>query len=206
MIIDQETGLASLTVAVLKDGEVASAEAVVDGERVKLTCEFTKSGTLKAGYTVATCGTPKAKTMEVAEDDEVLDLIPTDYLEMFVLPEGEVKQGQTMQMAAAGTEQTFKVAAITGNLATLNTQVGQAMSAKQMKQMGDDDAAKADGDEPDADDEEMPNVGSETRVFISTQFDNGAGIFKGLNGKASTQMNMMGMEVTHQGTFKMTGL
>lgn len=205
LVVDQETGQATLTIAKVNDGEVASAEAIVDGERVKVYAEFTKSGGLKAGYTVATCGTPKAKTCEVSEDDEVLDLLPTDFLECFVLPEDAVKPGQSIRMAAAGTEQTFKIQKIEGSLATLNTQVGAAMSAAKTKQMGDD-MTKAAGDEPDTDYEPLPTVAQETQVNITTQFDNGAGMFKGLSGTASTQMNMMGMEVTHSGTFQMTGL
>ena len=205
LVVDQETGQVTLSIAKVNEGEVASAEAVVDGERVKVYAEFTKSGTLKAGYTVATCGTPKAKTCEVQEDDEVLDLIPTDFLECFVLPEDAVKTGQGIRMAAAGTEQTFKVQKIEGNLATLNTQIGAAMSAARTRQMGDD-MAKAAGDEPDTDDEPLPTVAQETQVTITTQFDNGAGMFKGLSGNSATQMNMMGMEVTHSGTFQMTGL
>jgi len=205
LIVDQETGQASLTIAVVQKGEVASAEVVVDGERIKLYAEFSKSGQLKAGYSVTSVGTPKHKTMQVSEDDEVIDLIPTDYLEMFVLPEGDVKAGQSVRMAAAGTEQTFKVASIAGSIASLQTTIGQAMSSAKMKQMGDD-AAAAEGDEPMEEDEEIPTIASETQATITTQFDNGVGMFKGLVGKASTQMNMMGMEVTHKGTFAMRRL
>jgi hypothetical protein len=50
LVVDQQTGLASLTVAIVNEGESASAEALVDGERVKLYAEFTKTGQLKAGY------------------------------------------------------------------------------------------------------------------------------------------------------------
>jgi hypothetical protein len=141
--------------------------------------------------------------MEVSQEDEVLDLIPTDFLEMFVLPEEAVKQGQKMQLAAGGTEQTFTVASIVGQNASLRTQIGAAMSGKKMKKMGDD-IAVTEGEEADTEgDEDIPTIASETQADITTQFDNAAGMFRGLEGTASTQMNMMGMEVTHSGTFKM---
>ncbi len=205
LIVDAETGNVSLTVTTVKDGEMASAEAVVDGERVRLHAEFTKSGTLRAGYTVSTVGTPKAKTMEVQEDDEVLDLVPTDFLEMFVLPEQPVQPGKPTRMAVGGMQQTLQLTRMVGSLASLRTTVGAAVSSQQMQGIADE-ADRQDGIEPDHDDEAMPNIAQETQADITTQFDNSAGRLQGMSGTISTQMHMMGMEITHKGTLQMRAL
>jgi len=69
----------------IEKGEMA-ASAEADGERVTLFAEFNpKNGSLKAGYNVATISKPKPKAITVKEDDETIDLLPTDFLDLLQL-------------------------------------------------------------------------------------------------------------------------
>lgn len=192
-----------LTVVQVDGSECASGEDAGDGESVKVYAEFTKTGGLKAGYTVTSISKPKAKAIAIGEEDEVIDLIPTDFLDFLAVPDGPVQEGQAQEMKGGGQETIFKIASLKGNNAVLTTHIGAKVNAQEMKDAGD----KAMGDEAtaeDADADAIPRIVQESIGDITVNFDRAAGMFKSLSGKVSNSQDMMGMQIFHKGSFSMT--
>jgi hypothetical protein len=202
----------------IEKGEMA-ASAEADGEKVTLFAEFNpKTGALKAGYNVATVGKPKSKAVVVKEDDETIDLLPTDFLDLLVLPEGMVAEGQVMKTKMYDTEITEKVEDFTNDVATLKYLINSSLDARKFEK----DAKKMAGDEDDTDEAKddgdgdmaamgfggagggTPQMGQEMTGDIKLIFDNGQGMIREMSGVINTKMNMMGMEMSTKSTVKMT--
>jgi hypothetical protein len=65
--------------------------------QVTLYAEFNpKTGTLKGGYTAQTIAQPKTKPVTVKQDDETIDLLPTQFLDLMSLPKGRITTDQTL--------------------------------------------------------------------------------------------------------------
>ncbi len=192
-----------LTIVQVDGSEPACGEEAGEGESVKVYAEFTKGGGLKAGFTVTTVGKPKPKAIAIGEDDEVIDLIPTDFLDMLALPDGAVKEGQAEEMSGGMYEGQFKVASLKGDMAVLTHHIGARMSSTEMKQVGDESSKSLGMGEAD-DDEVVPRIAQESVADVTVNFDRASGMFKSLSGKATNKQDMMGMQVHHKSTFSMT--
>lgn len=177
------------------NGVAASAE--INGEKVSLFAEFNpKTGTLKAGYSEQTIK-PTPKKVEVKEDDEKLDLIPTEFLDMLVLPDGHISAGQTIKTKMYGFEMVQKVKDFTNQVAVIDFKFNSGINSKQFEK--DAKAMDPDGADDmgmDNDGMETPTIAQDTKGDIQLDFDNGAGMMKKLSGTITSKSNMMGMEMT----------
>lgn len=210
MLVVREGGNLLVSSKVSKDGMASSTTAQVGGEKVTLFAEFNpKTGTLKGGYTAQTIGQPKPKPVTLKEDDETLDLIPTDFLDLLSLPEGRISAGQTFRTRMYDTEITQKVQSFEQNVAKVNFDIKSAINAQKFEQdakkmAGDDDMdTESDMDMGDMDmpagmgggKSGIPNIAQETSGNFTLDFDNAKGMMNAVNGTINTNMNMMGMEM-----------
>lgn len=201
----------------VEKGEMA-ASAEADGEKVSLFAAFNpKTGTFKAGYSTASLSKPKPNGLTIKEDDETLDLVPTDFLDLLQLPEGPVTAGQVMKMKMYDTEVVEKVVSFSNNVATLHYDINAALSARKFekdakKMAGDEDEKENDSDMemdmkmPGMGGNETPDMGQEMNGDITLVFDNAKGMFNKMTGDITSKMNMMGMEVTQKSKVVMTPL
>lgn len=214
---DNTTMLVSMKI---DKGEMAGS-AEVDGEKVTLFAEFNpKNGTLKAGYTAATVAKPKPKPVTVKEDDETIDLLPTEFLDLLVLPEGPVAEGQHMKTKMYDTEITETVTDYTNDVATLDFNIKSSLNARKFEK----DAKQMAGDTEEEEKEESdgggdmtggmfpgmeagggtPDMGQQTNGDIKLIFDNGKGMMKEMSGTITSKTNMMGTEMSTKSVVKMT--
>lgn len=192
-----------LVSAKVKPGEMA-ASAEMDGEKVSLFAEFNpKTGTLKAGYSAQTLSKPSPKPVVVKEDDETIDLIPTDFLDLLILPDGPVSEGQVIKSKMYGFEMVEKVTDFSNEVASLDFKFNSGMNARQFEK--DAKAMDPNGAEDMEMEEgmETPNMGQEMNGDIKLVFDNGKGMMQKLSGTIVTKTNMMGMEMTTKSTLMM---
>lgn len=194
----------------VEKGEMATT-AEADGEKVTLFAEFNpKTGQLKAGYTASTVGKPKPKQVTVKEDDETLDLIPTDFLDLLVLPEGPVSSGKVFKTRMYDTEVTERVVSFDNDLANLQLVVKSAIDSKKFEK----DAMKMAGDEEAKDEMEhekdeaiggmdmgmggngTPQISQDMTADVQLGFDNGKGMIQSMKGTITSKQNMMGMETS----------
>ena len=207
----------------IEKGEMA-ASVEADGERVTLFAEFNpKTGSLKAGYTAATIAKPKPKAITVKEDDETIDLLPTDFLDLLQLPEGPVASGKVMKVKMYDTEITEKIMDFTNNVATINYDIKSALNARKFekdakKMAGDnDDESKEESNAemnmgmegmgmPGMEGNETPDMGQEVTGDITLTFDNEKGMFNKMSGDIVSKSNMMGMEISQKSKVLMTPL
>jgi hypothetical protein len=214
VLVCRESGNLLVSTKVEKGEMAASAEA--DGERVTLFAEFNpKTGTLKAGYSTATIAKPKPKPVTIKEDDETIDLLPSDFLDLLVLPEGPVAAGQNMKTRMYDTEITQKVLSFTGGIAEMNFDIKSALDSrkfeKDAKKMAGDEEEKGEEMKMDMDmggmgmpgiegDGQTPQFNQEMDGDINLSFDNNKGMIRKMEGTINTKMNMMGMEMTQKST------
>lgn len=192
-----------------KPGELA-ASAEIDGEKVTLFAEFNPAtGSLKAGYSATTLK-PGPRPVVVKPEDNTLDLIPTDFLDLLVLPEGPVSEGQSFQVSFYGTRITETVEALQPEEAKIRLDVSSSLDARKFasdaEQMaGEDDHGHdhaghhhEDGemDMPPGMDPDMPDMRQQNQGTMTLRFDPAAGRMKSLEGQTTTRVNMAGMEIT----------
>ena len=217
ILIQREGGNLLVTHKIEKGEMAVSAEA--DGEKVTLFAEFNpKTGSLKAGYNVATIAKPKPKQVVVSKEDETIDLLPTEFLDLLALPEGPVAAGQSFKTKMYTTEITETVEDFTANIARIRFDIASSLDAQKFEK----DAKKMAGDEEEGHDDDMgmendlppgmgggngtPQMSQEVTGTMNLRFDNGLGMMKELSGNITSKMNMMGMETESKSTLKMVAL
>jgi hypothetical protein len=78
-----------------------SAGAEVDGEKVEVYAEFDpKTGKMKAGYSATTISKPKKVDVKEDEQSDEIDIIPYDLLQFLILPDGDVKMNDKIEVRA----------------------------------------------------------------------------------------------------------
>jgi len=79
----------------------ASAGTEVDGEKVEVYAEFDpKTGKMKAGYSATTISKPKKIDVKEDEQSDEIDIIPYDLLQFLILPDGDVKMNDKIEVRA----------------------------------------------------------------------------------------------------------
>lgn len=98
-LVTTSTSNALVYANVNKNGGTAGAE--VDGEKVEVYAEFDpKTGKMKAGYSVSTIAKPKKVTVKEDEQSDEIDIIPYDLLQFLILPDGDVKLNDKIEVRA----------------------------------------------------------------------------------------------------------
>jgi hypothetical protein len=213
-VLLRREGASMLVSTSLKNGQI-SATSEFEGEKVSLFAEFNpKTGALKGGYSVQTISKPKPKQVTVKEEDEILDIIPTDFLDLLEIPSGPISAGQTFKTKMYGTEIIEKVVSFSNNIARINFDVKSGIDSKKFENDAKKMAGEEDGDEMESGmgdigmpgfggESETPQIAQEMTGNFTLDFDNGIGMIKSLAGTINTKSNMMGMEVEQKSNLKM---
>lgn len=104
----------------------ASGSAQAGGEKMTLHASFNpKTGQLSAGYSIEKVKQPAAKKKKVAvkQDAQKVDILPTKFLEMLKLPEGNVASGHQFSMDVANMKITTTTPSVSAQSATLKTMI-----------------------------------------------------------------------------------
>jgi hypothetical protein len=102
-----------------------SAGAEVDGERVEVYAEFDpKTGKMKAGYSATTISKPKKVEVKEDEQSDEIDIIPYDLLQFLILPDGDVKMNDKIEVRAG----MYTVNEVIKTLTATQAVIGQKIS------------------------------------------------------------------------------
>lgn len=119
LVVDDKGNSMLVSAKIDKNGGSASAQ--VGGEKVTLRAKFDpKTGELDAGYSVEKIEKP-TETVKVKEDASAIDVLPTQFLEMLKLPEGDIVAGQDFSMSVANMTITTKTSNFNGGMVDLHT-------------------------------------------------------------------------------------
>jgi len=103
----------------------ASAGAEIDGEKVEVYAEFDpKTGKMKAGYSATTISKPKKVDVKEDEQSDEIDIIPYDLLQFLILPDGDVKMNDKIEVRAG----MYTVNEVVKTLTTTQAVIGQKIS------------------------------------------------------------------------------
>lgn len=183
----------------------------VDNVKVDVYAEFdSKTGSLKAGYSIKDTQPVKQITLKVDENTDVVDVLPYDYLNMLVLPDGSVHQGDKFQSNVGIYTIDIIAKNVNANVAQLNYKMNSDKSKNMfgssatmqsesttlstgmpnMSQMMDE---MSDDDKKDVDLAKgmMPSMNMDFDSF----FDVKTGMFSAVKGYLNTSYNAMGFKV-----------
>ncbi len=200
------------------DENGASAGVETGNEKVDVYAEFdTKTGKLKAGYTVQTISTTKKASVKETEESDHLDVFPYDFLEMMVLPDGNVAQGDKYSATAGMYTVDVLVKSMVNGLANLEEKIGTNKNADMFQGAASGQTEEGsfnmgsfggtDGMELDAEDQAAlgmaKGMAPEMNGTITANFDYTNGMFVGIGGTLNTTIDMMGMKMTVKSVLEM---
>lgn len=183
----------------------------VDNVKVDVYAEFdVKTGSLKAGYSIKDTQPVKQITLKVDENTDVVDVLPYDYLNMLVLPDGSVSQGDKFQSNVG----IYTIDIIAKNINTNVAQLNYKMSSDKSKNMFGssvtmqsenttmstgmpnmnqmmDEMTDEDKNDIDLAKGMMPSITMDFDSF----FDVNTGMFSTIKGYLSTSYNAMGFKM-----------
>ena len=189
----------------------ASAGIQTENEKVDAYAEFDpKTGKLKAGYTVQTMKTTKKVTVTENEQSDELDVFPYDFLQMLVMPEGQVAANNHYNAKAGMYTVDVLVKSMTNGIATIGETISTDKSADMFEggasgeteegsfNMGtfggtsQMDLTTEDQEAIDMSKSMSPDMDG----TLTTTFDYTNGMFVGVSGTINTNIDMMGMKMT----------
>lgn len=189
----------------------ASAGIQTENEKVDAYAEFDpKTGKLKAGYTVQTIKTTKKVTVTENEQSDELDVFPYDFLQMLVMPEGQVAANNHYNAKAGMYTVDVLVKSMTNGIATIGETISTDKSADMFEggasgeteegsfNMGtfggtsQMDLTTEDQEAIDMSKSMSPDMDG----TLTTTFDYTNGMFVGVSGTINTNIDMMGMKMT----------
>jgi hypothetical protein len=188
-----------------------SAGAEVDGERVEVYAEFDpKTGKMKAGYSATTISKPKKVEVKEDEQSDEIDIIPYDLLQFLILPDGDVKMNDKIEVRAG----MYTVNEVIKTLTATQAVIGQKISTDKNADMFEGSAkgeseegsfdmgtfGGTDGMDLDAEDQaaiSMTNSMAPTMngELVST-FDVANGQFINSKGVITSTIDTMGVKMT----------
>jgi hypothetical protein len=179
-----------LVSAEAKDGK-ASGSAQMGDQKMTIHAEFDpKSGTLKAGYSIETVKKPAPKTVKVKEDAQRIDVLPLQFLDMLVLPEGEVYEGGSFTTKMMEYVFTTKAHKVENNIASLGLNIKTDRSNGSSNDMMDGMMSDMGG---------MDMSGSSPKTDldgdINYNFNISKGIFNSLEGTMNNKIKGMGLDL-----------
>ena len=122
-LVTTTTSNALVYANVNENGGMAGAE--VDGEKVEVYAEFDpKTGKMKAGYSVTTIAKPKKVEVKEDEQSDEIDIIPYDLLQFLILPDGDVKLNDKIEVRAG----MYTVNEVVKTLTATQAVIGQKIS------------------------------------------------------------------------------
>jgi hypothetical protein len=200
------------------DQNSASAGFQTSDEKVDVYAEFDpKTGKIKAGYTVQTLNTTKKATVKENEESDHLDVFPYDFLEMMVLPDGKVAQGDTYNVSAGIYNVDIVVKSMANGIATLDEKISTSKSADMfqgsasgqteegsfnMNGFGGTEGMGMDSEDQAAMDM-TKGMAPEMNGTITSNFDYTNGMFSSIGGTLNTVIDIMGMKMTVKSILEM---
>jgi hypothetical protein len=200
------------------DQNSASAGVQTSDEKVDVYAEFDpKTGKLKAGYTVQSINSTKKVVVKENEESDHLDVFPYDYLEMMVLPDGKVAQGDTYKMSAGMYNVDIAVKSMANGIATLDEKISTSKNADmfqgsasgqteegsfEMSGFGGVDEMELDAEDQAAMDM-TKGMAPEMNGTITSNFDYVNGMFVSIGGTLTTVVDMMGMKMIVKSVLEM---
>ena len=200
------------------DENSASAGFDNGSEKVDVYAEFDpKTGKLKAGYTTKTMTKTKPVTITENENSDELDVFPYDFLELMIMPDGSVNQGDHYDVKAGMYNVAVDVTTITNGVATLTEKISTDKSQDMFSGAADGQSQDGsfsigefggtDGMDLDAEDQEAIAVSKgmspELSGTITALFDATNGMFTSLKGNLTTVIDMMGMKMSVKSVLEM---
>jgi hypothetical protein len=188
-----------------------SAGIQTEGEKVDAYAEFDpKTGKLKAGYTVQTIKTTKKVSVTENEQSDELDVFPYDFLQLLVMPEGEVAVNNHYNSKAGMYSVDILVKSMTNGIATIGETISTDKSADMFEGGASGETEEGSFDmgtfggtsqmDLTAEDEEAINMtksmSPEMDGALTTTFDYTNGMFVAVSGTINTKIDMMGMKMT----------
>jgi len=205
------TASANYLVYAKADENSASAGFDTGTEKVDVYAAFDpKTGKLKTGYTTTTMNKTKPVTITTTENSDHLDVLPYDFLELMIVPEGNVDQGDHYDTNSGIYNLQIDVVSNVNGVFNLSEKLSTDKSKDQFS--GDAKGQTSEGNfeigsfggveqmELEPEDEEAlemtksmsPNMsGAFTSVFDST-----LGILTSVKGNISTSIDVMGVKMT----------
>lgn len=200
------------------DQNGASAGIQTSDEKVDVYAEFDpKTGKLKAGYTVQTLSTTKKVAVKENEESDHLDVFPYDYLEMLVLPDGNVAQGDTYKVSAGMYNVDVAVKSMANGISTLDEKISTSKNADMFQGSASGQTEEGSFEmggfggvqdmELDAKDQAAMDMAKgmspEMNGTITSNFDYTNGMFVSIGGALTTTIDMMGMKMTVKSVLEM---
>ena len=189
----------------------ASAGIQTEGEKVDAYAEFDpKTGKLKAGYTVQTIKTTKKVTVNENEQSDELDVFPYDFLQMLVMPDGEVATNNHYNAKAGMYTVDLMVKSMTNGIATIGETISTDKSADMFEGSASGETEEGSFNtgtfggtsQMDLTTEDQEAIGMSKSMspdmdgVLTTAFDYTNGMFVGVSGTINTNIDMMGMKMT----------
>lgn len=189
------------------------AGGVVGDEKVDVYAEFDpKTGKLKAGYSVQTVKTPKKVDVKENEESDFLDVFPYDLLEFLLLPEGDVKANDQMEVTAGMYTVNENIKSLTAKQAVIGEQIStnknndmfqgsangsfnDGQEQIQMQGMGGESEMELDAEDQAAMGS-MKAMAPDMSGNLTTTFDIVNGMFLNSKGTITTNIDMMGAKMT----------
>jgi hypothetical protein len=200
------------------DENGASAGFQTAAEKVDVYAEFDpKTGKLKAGYTVQTINTTKKVSVKETEESDHLDVFPYDFLEMMVLPDGNVAQGDRYSATAGMYTVDVLVKSMANGIASLDEKISTNKNADMFQGAASGQTEEGsfnmgsfggiDGMEIDSEDQATLGIekgmAPEMNGTINANFDYTNGMFVGVGGTLNTTIDVMGMKMTVKSVLEM---
>jgi hypothetical protein len=189
----------------------ASAGIQTEGEKVDAYAEFDpKTGKLKTGYTVQTLKTTKKVTVKENEQSDELDVFPYDFLQMLVMPEGEIAANNHYNAKAGMYTVDVLVKSMTNGIATIGETISTDKSADMFEGGASGETEEGSFNmgtfggtsQMDLTTEDQEAIGMSKSMspdmdgVLTTTFDYTNGMFVGVSGTINTNIDMMGMKMT----------
>ena len=200
------------------DQNVASAGIQTSEEKVDVYAEFDpKTGKIKAGYTVQTLNTTKKATVKENEESDHLDVFPYDFLEMMVLPDGKVAQGDKYNVSAGIYNVEIVVKSMANGIAVLDEKISTSKNADMFQGSASGQTEEGSFNMNGFGGVETMNIDAEDQAAIdmtkgmapdmsgtiTSNFDYTNGMFVSIGGTLTTVVDMMGMKMTVKSVLEM---
>ncbi len=205
------TPTANYLVYAKADQNSASAGFETGTEKVDVYAAFDpKTGKLKAGYTTTTMNKTKPTTINKTENSDELNVFPYDFLELMIMPDGNINQGDHYSVDAGIYNVQMDAVSVLNGLVVLNETVKTDKSKDQFSggasgqtQDGSFNMGTFGGMEGLATDSEDKEALDMTKAMspdltgnFTVNFDSTIGMFSSVKGNLSTVVDAMGMKMT----------
>ena len=168
-----------------------------------------KTGALKSSYTKAGMTKTQSKIVPITEESDEINVFPYDYLDLLVVPDDTVNQGESYKVKAGFYTVDAKVKSIAAGLATIDQVIATDKTQDQFSGAADVETTEGsmqieefggmEGMELEPEDEAALGMtkamSPEMNGTIQLTFDTLKGMFSNVKGNLTTIIDVMGMKM-----------